>query len=159
MSNNKNIVKKSVKTKKQKIVGKETYINQTTGEIKEMVVIDKYVEQDFNFHKIWLTDLLNIIEIIGTKKLKIVKYILNKMNTKDNTIYFTQRGLSKELGISLQTINDTIKILIETNFMKKVQNGVYQINPDIIIKGNSGKRVNLLIQYKNIDNKNNKEGK
>jgi len=152
-------MKKSVKIKKQKIIGKETYIHQETGEIKEMVVVDKYIDQDFNFHKIWLSDLLNIIEIIGTKKLKIVKYILNKMNTKDNTVYFTQRGLSNELGISLQTINDTIKILVNSNFMKKIQNGVYQINPDIIIKGSTGKRVNLLIQYKNIDNENNKEEK
>ncbi len=144
--------KKSVKIKKQKIVGKQNYINQETGEIKEMLVVNKYVEQDFNFHKIWLSDLLNIIEIIGTKKLKVIKHILNNMNTKDNTIYFTQRGLAKKLNLSLQTINDTIKILVESNFMKKIQTGVYQINPDIIIKGSTGKRVNLLIQYKNIDN-------
>ena len=153
MNNNK---RNSKKIKKQKIIGKETYINQETGDIKEMVVVDKYVEQDFNFHKIWLSDLLSIIEIIGTKKLKIIKHILNKMNTKDNTVYFTQRGLSKELGLSLQTVNNTIKILVESNFMRKIQTGVYQINPDIIIKGSTGKRVNLLIQYKKIDNK---EGK
>ena len=149
--------KKSVKIKKQKIVGKETYINQETGEIKEMLVVDKYVEQDFNFHKIWLTDLLNIIEIIGTKKLKVIKYILNNMNTKDNTIYFTQRGLAKELGLSLQTINDTIKILIESNFMRKIQTGVYQINPDIVVKGSTGKRMNLLIQYKSLEKDNEEE--
>ena len=145
--------RKTKKIKRQKIIGKQNYINQETGEIVETVVVEKEIEQDFNFHKIWLADLLNVIEIIGNKKLKVVKEILNRMNSKDNIVFFTQRNLAKELGISLQVVNSTIKILLESDFMKKIQNGVYQINPDLIIKGRTNKRVNMLIQYKNLDNK------
>ena len=39
--------------KKVKIVGRENYINQNTGEIKEMKIIN-IEERDANFHKIWL---------------------------------------------------------------------------------------------------------
>ena len=143
--------KKTRKIKKQKIIGKENFINQETGEIIECVVIEKNVENDFNFHKVWLEDLIGILEIIGTKKLVIVKWILNNFNDKDNIVFFTQRKLVKELGISIKTINETIKLLLENNFMKKIQNGVYMINPDILVKGKTGKRMNLLIQYNNIN--------
>ena len=39
--------------KKVKVVGTETYINQKTGELQEMQVID-IEERDANFHKLWL---------------------------------------------------------------------------------------------------------
>jgi len=142
--------KKIIKTKKQKIIGTQNYINQDTGEIVETLVIEKNIEQDFNFHKVWINDLMNIFELIGTKRIKIINYLLKEVNDKNNIVFFTQRKLSKELDISLVTINETIKILVENNFMKQIQRGVYQINPDIIIKGNSTKRKNLLIKYNEI---------
>jgi len=142
--------KKIIKTKKQKVIGTQNYINQDTGEIIETLVIEKNVEQDFNFHKVWINDLMNIFELIGTKRIKIINYLLKEVNDKNNIVFFTQRKLSKELDISLVTINETIKILVENNFMKQIQRGVYQINPDIIIKGNSTKRKNLLIKYNEI---------
>ena len=39
--------------KKVKVIGTETYINQQTGELQEMQVID-IEERDANFHKLWL---------------------------------------------------------------------------------------------------------
>ena len=151
-----NFKKKSKKVKKQKIIGKQNYINQETGEIVECVVVEKTIENDFNFHKVWLNDLIGILEIIGTKKLTVIKWILDNFNDKDNTVFFTQRGLGKELGLSTKTINETIKLLLENGFMKKVQNGVYMINPDILVKGTTGKRTNLLVKYKEIGNENEK---
>ena len=147
--------RKSVKVKKQKIIGKQNYINQETGEIIETVVIEKNIEQDFNFHKVWIIDIMNIIGEMGNKKIKIIEYILENMN-KDNIVYFTYSKLEKDVGVSRPIVVDTIKNLIEKNFMKRIQTGVYQVNPDLVVKGSTGKRINLLIQYKNIDNK---EGK
>lgn len=143
--------KKSIKIKKQQVVGKQNYINQETGEIIETVVVQKNVEQDFNFHKVWIIDLMSIIGEMGNKKIKIIEYILDNIN-KDNIIYFTYTKLGKELKVSKPTIIDTIKSLIEKNFMKKLQIGVYQVNPDLVVKGSTGKRINLLIQYNKNDN-------
>jgi len=143
----KNKQRKSKKIKRMEIKGKQTFIDQN-GQPRDFLVVEKNIEQDFNFHKIWINDLVGILEIIGTKKLSIIKWLLGNMNNTDNTIYFTQRGLSKELKISLPVINETIKLLIENNFMTKIQNGVYRINPDIIVKGGTNKRINLAIIYK-----------
>ena len=50
--------------KKVKVVGTETYINQKTGELQEMQVID-IEERDANFHKLWLGHILQSIDLIG----------------------------------------------------------------------------------------------
>jgi hypothetical protein len=147
----KNFNKKTKRVKHQKVIGKESYINQQTGEIIECIVVEKNIESDFNFHKVWITDLINILEIIGTKKLKIIKWLLDNFNDKDNTIFFTQQKLSKQLGISYTIVNQTIKLLLENDFLRKIQNGVYMINPNILVKGNTSKRMNLLVKYKEID--------
>ena len=52
--------------KKVKVVGTETYINQQTGELQEMQVID-IEERDANFHKLWLGHILQSIDLIGNR--------------------------------------------------------------------------------------------
>ena len=149
--------KKSVKIKKQRIIGKETYIKQDTGEIKEVVVVEKNVEQDFNFYKVWLLDLLGILDIVGNKKIKVINYLLEIMNPRDNSISITYKEVEKHTGVSYPIVVETFKILLESNFLVKVRQSFYMINPDIIVKGSTGKRINLLIQYKNLENENNGE--
>ena len=138
---------KKVKKKKQYIVGRQDYINQTTGEIVTCTVIEKEVYNDFNFHKIWLNDLMNILDLIGGKKLEILKYLLNKMSNVDNTIIARYDDIMKDLKVSRQTVSNTLKILREANFIKKIANGVYMVNPDIIVKGTGGKKDALMIKY------------
>ena len=138
---------KKVKKKKQYIVGTQDYINQTTGEIVTCTVIEKEVYNDFNFHKIWLNDLMNVLDLIGGKKLEILKYLLNKMNNVDNTIIARYDDIIKDLKVSRQTVSNTLKILREANFIKKIANGVYMVNPDIIVKGRGSKKDALLIKY------------
>ena len=40
-----------------------------------------------------------------------------------------------------------MKILQEANFITKVQNGLYMVNPDVIVRGNGKKRDALMIKY------------
>ena len=144
---------KKVKKKKQYIVGRQDYINATTGEIVTCTVIEKKVQSDFNFHKIWLNDLMSVLDLIGGKKLEILKYLLSKMSNVDNTIVARYDDIMKELQVSRQTISSTLKILREANFIKKIANGVYMVNPDIIVKGTGGKKDALMIKYIKIDDK------
>ena len=127
---------KKVRKKTQTIIGTQRYINADTGEILETTVIEKEVDRDFNFHKIWLNDLMSVLNLIGGKKLDILKYLLSEMRTQDNTISVTYRQIEKELNTSQKTIAETMKILQEANFITKVQNGLYMVNPDVIVRGN-----------------------
>ncbi len=148
---------KKIKKKKQYIVGRQDYINALTGEIISCTVIEKEVKNDFNFHKIWLNDLMNILDLIGGKKLEILKYLLNKMSNVDNTIIARYDDIMQDLKVSRQTVSNTLKILREANFIKKVANGVYMVNPDIIIKGSGSKKDALMVKYIKIDEQGNRE--
>jgi hypothetical protein len=131
--------------RKTKVVGKQTFINQETGELVEMNVIQAE-ERDFNFEKLWMGHVFGTLDIIGNKKIKLVTYVMQNRN-RDNIFFGTYRDLEKKLNISSPTIAETFKVLQDNDFLVMVQQGVYRINPDIIFKGTNGNRLNVLIMY------------
>ena len=144
-------IKRKTKTiKKQKIVGTQTYINRDTGEIVETTVVEKNIEADYGFFKVWLLDLMNILELIGTKKMKVVNYIFENLKGAENLFIATHEEIAKKLKISRPVVSQTFKILLDANLLVKKQNGVYMINPDIIARVNNPKRMSLLIKYNEI---------
>lgn len=136
--------------KRMKFIGNQTYINRDSGEIVEMKVTE-IEERDANFHKLWLGHLIQSLDILGTQKIKVLNHIMGNIN-KENQFIGTQRAMAKELNMSTKTINVTIKILIDNDFMKKVTPSVYQINPNILFKGGTQSRLNILIRYNNLGN-------
>ena len=144
------------KVKTQIAVGHQKYLNQETGEVEDFTVIQKNVSADYNFHKIWLQDLLNILDSFGSKKIKVMTYLLGKMRNEDNSVSVTYRSVADDTGISYPTVAATMKEMIEGNVIKRINSGTYQFNPDIIIKGTGNKRQRLLIQY-NISDKTDQE--
>jgi hypothetical protein len=133
--------------KKVKIIGRENYINQETGEIKEMQIIN-IEERDANFHKIWLGHILSSIDLIGNSKTRLAFWILDNMDSQ-NQLIGTHRKIAQETGMSTKTVTETLKILIDADFLQKVQNGVYRINPNILWKGGKNDRMSVLIDYQN----------
>lgn len=139
---------KNTTSKKVKVVGTETYINQSTGEIQDMQVVS-IEDRDFNFHKIWLAHIINTLDIIGNKKVKLVFWIVENLN-KENQLIMTYRQIAEKSGISIDTVNDTMKALIESNFLVRINQGAYQVNPDVLFKGTRTGRLNVLYQYNEI---------
>ena len=132
--------------KKMKIIGKETYINQKTGEINEMQVID-IEERDANFHKIWLKHILTSIDLIGNQKIKLAFWILDNMDS-ENQLIMSQREMARKNEISTKTVTQTLKILMEANFLQKINNsGAYRVNPNVLWKGGKSARMNVLFKY------------
>ena len=136
-----------IKVKKQHIIGTQKYVNPNTGEIIECVVIEKHIENDFNFHKVWLNDLMTILGMIGTKKMRVLNYLLKNLIDKENLIVVSYKEIEKELKISSRTIAQTFKILQNANFIVQVKKGVWRVNPAFLVKGNTNKRQALMIKY------------
>lgn len=128
-----------------KSVSVENFENKETGEIEQ---VGRFVleDKDFNFEKIWISHLLQSMEALGSKKLKVAMFLLS-VKDGENFVNLTYEEMVEHTGISRQTITDTIKILIGENFMKKIRNSKYQINPDLAFKGGNKKRMNVLITY------------
>lgn len=140
--------KKSTSTKLTK-VGKIDYINSETGELETFNVIEER-DQDFNFQKIWLAHLLESLDIIGNKKIKVLNYLL-KNKDSENRIIATQRAIAKNAEVSLPVVNETIKALIAINAVKQIQQGVLMLNPEIVFQGQHQKRMNILLKYSKIE--------
>lgn len=138
--------KKSKTTRKKvKFLGTKEFIDKETGEIHKMQVTD-IEERDANFHKIWLGHMLESLDMIGNQKIRVAMFILNNVN-RDNEFIMTYRIISEKTGISTKTITETMKALQESNFIKKIRNGYYRLNPDVIFKGGKEERLEVLIRY------------
>ena len=139
--------KKIIKSKVQTKVGNMQLYNPNTNKMEDFAVIDKNIEQDYNFHKIWLQDVLNVLDSFGNKKILVLSYLLKIMRNEDNTFSGTYREIASSIQVSVKTVNVVFQELIESNIIKKVSTATYRFNPDIIVKGKSNKRKNLLIRY------------
>lgn len=132
-------------TKKVKVVGQVEYLNTSTGELETMNVTT-VEERDFNFTKVWLTDLMSKLGIISNSKTKFAYWFLDNLN-RENMVTMTYRQLADKSGYSYKVVSQTMQALIGANFVVKVNSGCYMVNPDVLFKGAKNTRQNLLIQY------------
>ena len=133
----------------QTLIGqqKRTLIDQDTGEIVHVDQITKRVYGTKNFWKMYLMDFLNILGIIDNRQLDVFIYIAENTNQSNNLFIGTYRSISKDVQVAYGTVATIMKKLQDNNFIKKMQNGVYQVNPNIMMKGNDTKRQILLSYY------------
>lgn len=131
--------------KKVKVVGTKNYIDAETGEIYSMNVVT-VEERDCNFHKLWLGHIIESLDLIGNQKISLCLWIMEHLD-RENRLIYTYRRMEKATGISYKTIAETMKVLMDSNFLTQIQSGVYQVNPNVIFKGGKNDRLNVLIQY------------
>ena len=80
-------------------------------------------------------DFLTVLGTIDSRQLDVFVYIAENTNPSNNTFIGTYTKISKDVGVSSRTIAKIMKKLQENNFIKKVQNGVWLVNPNILMKG------------------------
>ena len=136
-------------TKKVKFVGTQKFINAATGEIQEMQVTD-IEERDFNFTKVWVANIIQTLDLIGGQKIKVCTYIIDHVN-RDNVFIGSQRDIAEKANVSYQTVNITVKALMDANFIRRKGIGVYILNPDMLYKGSRTGRLNVVQQYQAAD--------
>lgn len=142
-NNAKKLLKKTIK--KVKYVGVQNYINADTGEVVEMQVTD-IEERDFNFNKIFMQNFIVAMNLIGNQKSKLAFWIIDNLKN-GNLLTMTYRQISQVTKISLKTVSDTMQILLEADFLRRINIGCYMVNPNISFKGHHSARMNFLHQY------------
>lgn len=133
----------------QTLVGqkKRELIDRETGEVIWVDQITKRTYGTKNFWKCYLMDFLTVLGIIDSKQLDIFIYIVENTQPANNIFIGTYKKISKDTGCSSRTIATIMKKLQANNFIKKAQNGVWLVNPNILMKGNDTKRQILLSYY------------
>ena len=133
-------------TVKTRVIGTQQYVNVNTGELREMQVIESTEDnKDFNFHKLFMRDFIRAIDIVSNKKTKICYWIIDNIN-KDNQLLYSYRQISEITGISYSVVAETVKALLDADFLRK-HGKVLIVNPDIIFKGSAIRRANILHTY------------
>lgn len=117
-----------------------------TGELITVDQITKRVYGSKNFWKCYLMDFLTVLGIIDSKQLDIFIYVVENTNQSNNIFLGTYKKIAKDCQVSSATIAKIMKKLQEANFIKKVQNGAWLVNPNILMRGNDNKR-QILLSY------------
>src|SRR5699024_6362492 len=131
--------------KKVKFLGTKEFIDASTGE-KETMQVTNIEERDANFHKIWHGHVLESLDMIGKLKIRDAMYNMEN-NNKENELIMTYSIIAEKTNKSIQTLSETIKTLHERKLLRKIINGYYRVNPDVIFKGGRNDRMNVLLRY------------
>ena len=91
-------------------------------------------------------DFLQILGVLDSKQVDVLIYILENTEASTNTYIGTYRKTADGTGVSLDTATKVMRKLQDNNFIKKIQNGVYQVSPNIMLKGSEYKK-SLLLNY------------
>lgn len=134
-------------TKKQKFVGSKAFCDMETGEVIPMQMV-QVEDRDFNFHKVWLQNLVMSLEGISNQRLKLAFWILEHLD-KENKLVMTQRAIAEGSGMSLATVVRTMKALQEGKpaFLQKINSGAYRVNPQVVWKGSYSNRMGVCFSY------------
>lgn len=118
-----------------------------TGEVMEVDQITKRVLGQKQFWKVYLIDFLQILGVLDSKQVDVLIYILEHTNASNNTYIGTYRKTADGSNVALETVRKVMKKLQDKSFIKRVQNGVYQVSPLIMMKGSEHKKQLLLNYY------------
>ena len=132
-------------------------INPETGEIVgDIIVADIAVKEvpRSGFAITYLATIVQLIDNIGNKKMQVVKYVLQKMDS-NNVLIETIREIAKNSGTSLQTVNETVnetlRILEGAGIIAR-KSGAVMLSPKLIHKGNAKKERYLMTKFFEIKN-------
>ena len=126
-------------------------INPETGEIMgDVIVADVAVKEvpRVGFAITYLSTIVQLIDNVGNKKMQVVKYVLQKMDS-NNILLETVREISKNAGVSLQTVNSTLQILEGAGIIAR-KAGVIMLSPKLAHKGNAKKERYLMTRFSQI---------
>lgn len=123
------------------------YIDKYTGEVKQVIEITKETDRN-GFMVTYILALADALELIGSKKTKILGYILENMDY-NNILYISNRKLAKECEVSTSTISLTLKALREADIIS-TQTNLIMLNPKLGNKVSKAKEQALMIRFKEI---------
>lgn len=133
----------------QTLIGNRTreLLDVETGEKITVNQITKRVYGSKNFWKCYLMDFLTILGIVDSKQLDVLIYIIENTHPATNIFLGTYERIMTNTGVSRPTVAKIMKKLQQANFIQKIQNGAWCVNPQILVKGGDFKQQILLSYY------------
>lgn len=136
-----------ITARKQRYVQSKVFVDPETGEAVPFQLV-KLEDRDYNFHKLWLQNLVQSIDGIANQRLRLAFWIIDHLN-KENQLVMTQRRIADETHMSMSTVIRTMKSLQEGDppFLQKINSGAYRVNPLVIWKGSYSNRLGVCYEW------------
>lgn len=125
-----------------------SYTNNKTGEIIDVAVINHSGTKNKDFEMIFYGHLLDILNDLGNKRIKILQHIIKNREKVNNTFIGTVREISEALNISFPTVQSTLVTLVDKGVIKR-KTGVIYIDSDLICDGRY--KQNIMHKYSAIE--------
>lgn len=124
--------------------GNTQLLDPTTGELTHVTELRKTCRNRKTFWKVYLSDFLAALGIFDSRQLDVFIYILEHTDSSTNLFIGTYREVACEISCSTNTVSKIMRKLQDQGFLKKIRNGIYAINPNLMMKGNENKRQMLI---------------
>jgi len=113
----------------------DTYavIDKITGDEIDIKIFVERVTKD-KWQKSYAQTMADYIGVGGNDACKLLAYIITEKDSK-NTVHGTYEEIALGAGISRRYTASLMKRLIDRGFIKRVRNGCYFLDPDVICYG------------------------
>lgn len=126
---------------------KRCYIDKETGEEVWLQGVEKVYCGQKHFWKLYLFDFLAVLGIFNSKQLDVVAWICEHTDPSTNYLIATQAEIAEGCGVSRDWVGQTIRKLMQANFIRRKNAGIYMLNPDVMMRGSEAKKRGLMITY------------
>ena len=122
-----------------------------TGEIKVIGEPINVAEQEQitprgGFEIAYMSALFDIFGKLGGKKYLVLQYILKNKDVM-NCLNITQRQLAEKVQVSLQTVNDTMKILTDAGLIVR-KGTVIRLSTGAFVKDDASKEAYIMRKFR-----------
>ena len=122
-------------------------VNQQTGEVKEVSqFIVPVGDKDSDFCKVYNRYISRISDLSRSER-KVFDWCIANMDYENKVLILNKTKVSSEIGIALKTLYNCLSSLGKKGFLKKLENGLYLVNPAIACKTSVSKKDGILIQF------------
>jgi DNA-binding transcriptional ArsR family regulator len=118
-----------------------------TGDIMNVQVVDKSVG-DRGFKKIWMAQILDLVDEVGNAKMKVLAWLIDAADNK-NQVLATLTEIADATDTSRATVQRLMSVLKKANVIAETRRSLWRLNPEIIFAGNHDQRMAVLIRYNN----------
>lgn len=129
---------------------RRTLVDMESGEVVEVEQVTRGTCGGRQFWKAYLPRLLDVIDGLEGRQVTVLAHVLRNTNPSTNLFLGTYQEIMDGTHVCRQTVAETMGRLKERGFARKVGNGVWMVNPDVIMKGNDNKRTFLLSRFREL---------
>lgn len=126
-------------------MSKYAVVNMSTGEVFTTDMEDKSKDR---WEKTYLNTLTMFLSLSDSKSLSVLLWLLNNKNS-DNKVYGTLIEIAENCSTTKATVSIIFTKLYKAGLLKKIRNGAYIINPQVMSSGTPATILNITKEWLN----------